>query len=56
MGATLNHLIQHAFELCRIKKREKSVWAIIRHTAFCLTLEEMHELGIALAIDTFASN
>jgi len=56
VGATLNHLLQHAVDLCRIKKREKPVWGIIRHTAFRLTLEEMPELGIPPAIDTFGSN
>ena len=54
--ATLNYLLQHAVDLCRIKKREKPFWGSIRHTAFRLTLEEMPELGIPPAIDTFGSN
>ena len=56
VGATLNHLLQHAVDVCRIKKRKKPVWGIIRHTAFRLTLEEDPELGLPGAIDTFASN
>ena len=56
VGATLNKMLQHAVDLCHIKKRKKVVWGIIRHTAFRLTLEDDPELGVPPNIFTFASN
>lgn len=52
---SLNVMIKKVVEMCHIKKR-KVVWTTVRHTAFTLTLEEMPELGVPPAIDTFASN
>ena len=51
----LNLMLKRVVDLCHIKKR-KVVWTTLRHTAFTLTLEEMPELGVPPAIDTFASN
>jgi hypothetical protein len=51
----LNLMLKRVVDLCHIKKR-KVVWTVVRHTAFTLTLEEMPELGVPPAIDTFASN
>ena len=57
VGATLNKMLQHAVDLCHIKKREKVVWGIIRHTAFRLTLEDLPHLGTAgTYIESFAAN
>ena len=52
---TLNEMLKRVVDLCHIKKR-KVVWTMVRHTSFTLTLEEMPELGVPPAIDTFASN
>ena len=51
----LNAMLKRVVDLCHIKKR-KVVWTVVRHTAFMLTLDEMPELGVPPAIDTFASN
>ena len=53
----LNFLLRKAVEKCLPDfDLGNKPWTTIRHTAFRLTLEEMPELGIPPAIDTFASN
>ena len=52
---TWNLLLRAALDACEIPSDEVTM-TNIRHTAFCLTLEEAPELGQAPAIHSFAEN
>jgi len=57
VGECINRMLKEVCDLCKIKKRNKIVWGIIRHTAFRLTLEDNPDLGSnPMALATFGRN
>ena len=57
VGQTINDMLKEVVSLCKIKKRRKVVWTIIRHTSFRLTLEDIPELSSnPMELNTFAKN